>query len=63
MATLEVRIGELEARVAVLTEALRVLARGLAGDHGEEPAELPSEEAARHASELLRVPVRPASSR
>jgi hypothetical protein len=59
LSTLEARLGELEARVALLIEALRVLARGLEDSPIGEPLNGASAEAARRASALLISPARP----
>lgn len=52
-ATVENRIGQLEAQMEVLVEAVGVLARGLEGGPMAEPRNQHIEEAARHAHELL----------
>jgi hypothetical protein len=53
LTVLEERLQHLEARVETLTEALRVLARGLEGGPLAEPGESRASEAARQARELL----------
>lgn len=53
MAALQGRVRLLEERVAVLTEALQTLARGLEGIPTAEPGGDPAAEAARKAHELL----------
>ncbi|MGE5290199.1 MAG: hypothetical protein ACM3ML_24035 [Micromonosporaceae bacterium] len=58
LATLEERLSEVELRVAMLTEAVRVLARGLEGSPVDEPADGAAAEAARRARELLMGPMR-----
>jgi hypothetical protein len=52
-ATVEDRIRQLEAQMEALTEAVGVLARGLEGGPMAEPRNQDTEEAARHAHELL----------
>jgi hypothetical protein len=59
LSTLELRLGELEARVAALTEALRVLAGGIEGGPSGEPQTGDGwAETARHATALLVGPGR-----
>ncbi len=56
LATLDRRVADLEARLALLTEAVQLLARALEGNPVEEPAEQAVARAARRASELLLAP-------
>jgi hypothetical protein len=52
-ATLDERVRLLESRVAVLTEAIQVLARGLEDIPTAEPGQRPAARAARRAYDLL----------
>jgi hypothetical protein len=56
LATLDRRAADLEARLALLTEAVQLLARALEGRAFEEPAEQAVALAARRASDLLAPP-------
>ena len=56
IAALEERVRVLEAQVAVLADAIRVLARGLEDVPTAEPGQRPAAEAARRAYDLLLAP-------
>ncbi len=58
LATLDRRLWDLEMRLALLAEAVQVLARALEASPAGEPAEAAVAEAARQASELLVAPHR-----